>query len=70
MFKKQKFNECTRSAEPLPQMWFGKQLENDSGKQLEKIFECNNPYYSYYTEIILYLCVCALQVTLQVQLAI
>ena len=57
MFKKQKFNECTRSAEPLPQMWFGKQLENDSGKQLEKIFECNNPI----TVIILrlyYICVC------------
>ena len=24
------YNECTHSAEPLPQVWFEKQLENDS----------------------------------------
>ena len=27
---KQTLNKCTCSAEPLPQVWFGKQLENDS----------------------------------------
>ena len=31
---------------------------------------CNNNYYNYYTEIILYLCVCALQLTLEVLLSI
>ena len=36
----------------------------------ETIFDCNNNYYNYYTEITLYLRVYALQLTLQVLLAI
>ena len=48
-------------------------LENDSVTDKEITADniyCNNNYYNYYTEIILYLCVCALQLILQVLLTI
>ena len=39
--------------------------KNDSvtNKCRQYYFDYNNSYYNYYTEIILYLCVCALQLT-------
>ena len=36
--------------------------------EYQTIFDRNNNYYNYYTEIILYLCVSVLQLTLQVLL--
>ena len=45
------YNECTCSTGPSPQVWFGKLI-------IKKITADNNNYYNYYTEIILYMCVC------------
>ena len=47
------------SVEPSPQVWFGKQewfshQQENNWRQ----HDCNNNYYNYYTEIILYLRAC------------
>ena len=33
-------------------------IQSLTKKYLQTIFDCNNNYYNYYSEIILYLCVC------------
>ena len=48
-------NECTCSAEPSPQVWFGKQEWFSHWQEI--IADIVNNYYNYY-EIILYVCVC------------
>ena len=44
-------------------IWETRMIQSPTRKT---IFDCNNNYYNYYTKIILYLCVCALQLTLKV----